>query len=491
MARLVFSETAGEPGLLPDSIKQADFTVVRFDDESVQALEVAEVDGNPFMRSPPLHSPALLIAKCTYGVHKKILLHYTAKHWTDMTSLPIQPQSAPELDMTLQQSGNTLTLHVRWQGKPLADANVVYQHGDDQAELSTDENGSLQISAPPNQLLVFRAHHTASRAAGELNGQPYQEERHYCTATVAASEPAANQSVLPELPEAVSSFGAVVVDDRLYVYSGHTGEAHAHSLDNLATRFLAVNLSQHDGWQKLPMEQPLQGFPLVSHGGQVIRIGGLHARNRHDEPADLHSTATVSVFDPQANAWHAADSLPEARSSHDATVLGDCVFVFGGWTLTGDSEGQWLDYGLQLDRTKSDGWQKIPQPFVRRALTVVAHQGRIYAMGGMTEDHEVSRRVDIYDPANQTWSEGPELPGAGLQGFGVSACSLDGQLFVSGWDGKLLCWQDDQQQWAEVSSWKQGRFFHQLIGHRGQILAIGGASRAGHLANTEAWRLPE
>ncbi|MEZ6119816.1 MAG: hypothetical protein R3C28_25060, partial [Pirellulaceae bacterium] len=132
-ARLVFSETAGEPGLLPDSIKQADFTVVRFDDESVQTLEVAEVDGNPFMRSPPLHSPALLIAKCTYGVHKKILLHYTAKHWTDMTSLPIEPESAPELDMTLQQSGNTLTLHVRWQGKPLADANVVYQHGDDQA----------------------------------------------------------------------------------------------------------------------------------------------------------------------------------------------------------------------------------------------------------------------------------------------------------------------------------------------------------------------
>ncbi|MEZ6120362.1 MAG: hypothetical protein R3C28_27835, partial [Pirellulaceae bacterium] len=394
-------------------------------------------------------------------------------------------------DMTLQQSGNTLTLHVRWQGKPLADANVVYQHGDDQAELSTDENGSLQIASPANQLLVFRVHHTASRAAGEFNGQPYQEERHYCTATVAASEPAANQSVLPELPEAVSSFGAAVVDDRLYVYSGHTGEAHAHSLDNLATRFLAVNLSQHDGWQELPMEQPLQGFPLVAHGGQVIRIGGLHARNRHDEPADLHSTATVSVFDPKANAWHAAASLPEARSSHDATVLGDCVFVFGGWNLTGDSEGQWLDYGLQWDRTKSDGWQKIPQPFVRRALTVVAHQGRIYAMGGMTEDHEVSRRVDIYDPANQTWREGPELPGAGLQGFGVSACSLDGQLFVSGWDGKLLCWQEDQQQWAAVSSWKQGRFFHQLIGHRGQILAIGGASRAGHLANTEAWRLPE
>ena len=38
--------------------------------------------------------------------------------------------------------------------------------------------------------------------------------------------------------------------------------------------------------------------------------------------------------------------LPEARSSHDAVVIGDKLYVVGGWTLSGDRKGNVARHGL-------------------------------------------------------------------------------------------------------------------------------------------------
>ena len=122
----------------------------------------------------------------------------------------------------------------------------------------------------------------------------------------------------------MSSFGAVVADGWLYVYGGHTGEEHEHSAANLSKHFRRIQLDGGTEWEELPMQTPLQGLPLVAHGGKIYRVGGLNMRNattKDDE--DLHSTAEFAEFDPATSKWTALAPLPAARSSHNAVVIGD------------------------------------------------------------------------------------------------------------------------------------------------------------------------
>ena len=59
------------------------------------------------------------------------------------------------------------------------------------------------------------------------------------------------------------------------------------------------------------------------------------------------------------------------------------------------------------------GWEAAPAAL--RHLTEVAataHRGRIWVAGGLTRDNAATDAVQVYDPATETWSEGPTLPAA-------------------------------------------------------------------------------
>ena len=47
----------------------------------------------------------------------------------------------------------------------------------------------------------------------------------------------------------------------------------------------------------------------------------------------------------------------------------------------------------------------------------MVHQGKIYVFGGLMMDSEISRQVDVLDPATGKWTTAPELPGVNHNGF--------------------------------------------------------------------------
>jgi photosystem II stability/assembly factor-like uncharacterized protein len=108
------------------------------------------------------------------------------------------------------------------------------------------------------------------------------------------------------------------------------------------------------------------------------------------------------------------------------------------------------------------------------------------ALGGMDENAKISLRVDCFDPETGEWTAGPKLPGAGMAGFGVSAWNLDGRLYMSGFRGVLYHLNAAGSEWEEVARLEKPRFFHQLVpAADGGLLAVGGASQEGHLADIE------
>ena len=296
----------------------------------------------------------------------------------------------------------------------------------------------------------------------------------------------------PILPQAISSFGAARSQGYAYVFGGHTGIAHDHSRDNLTGAFRRLNLADGRSWEDLPSGPPLQGTALVAtSGGVLYRVGGLDAKNAHGDDEDLHSTATVDRFDPATRRWTVAAPLPEARSSHDAFVVDNRLYVIGGWTLAGDEDPRWLETAWVADVSQSPTeleWKSLPKPpFQRRAVAVTEWNGRVAVVGGM-DDLGPLEDVALFDPNTGQWTDLDLLPGLG---FGAAAVSANGSLFASAMDGRLFRLARPDAKWQTVGQHALPRFFHRFVlSGPARVLALGGAGRGGHMRVCEHLQLP-
>lgn len=371
-------------------------------------------------------------------------------------------------------------------GRPAAGATVKAYTSDATVEqLATNESGRLddpRLAAEGTALLVRWADGTP----GEHDGKPFTETRHYATLTLAAPVVEGTTTVTSTdatpfalLPEPINSFGAAVVGDWLYVYSGHTGTTHRYHTATTNPHFRRLDLTDRTTWEDLPCGPALQGVALVAHEGVLYRVGGMAARNAEGEPHDLVSTSEVARFDPETKVWTDMPLLPEPRSTHDAAVLGEHLYVVGGWAMPGgdSSESYFHDQAIRLDLTNPEaGWETLPEPsFRRRALAVAAAHGKIYVVGGLTEDGPTVRDVDVFDPATSTWSRGPELPGPTMQGFAPSAFGVDGRLHASGADGIVYRLATSEDAWEPVARQAVPRITHRLLpGIDKDLLLVGG-----------------
>ncbi len=320
---------------------------------------------------------------------------------------------------------------------------------------------------------------------GTHEGVDYAEARAYATLVAQVGEDrrptarvaAPTARAFPRLPQPTSSFGAVGSDGWLYVYGGHIANTHDYDTEAVSGRFSRLRIDGPPVWESLPPGPRLQGMNLAAHDGKVYRVGGMQPRNPRGTKADNHSVADCARFDPASMQWEWLPPLPEGRSSHDVVVLDDTLYVVGGWNMLGRERGnEWPEDMLSLDLTDPRAaWKRIPQPFARRALIVAAHEGRLHVMGGMDDEDEVSRRVDIFDPATQEWSRGPELLGDHVvAGFASAACVLDGRLYASVAGGEVQRLTDDGSAWELVGS-HTPRIVHRLVPWQGRILVTGGA----------------
>ncbi len=295
----------------------------------------------------------------------------------------------------------------------------------------------------------------------------------------------------PDLPEAVASFGAVSVGGALYVYGGHVGRVHAHSIENISPAFRRLALRDGAEWEELARGPRLQGAILVSDGESVYRVGGFAAENATAEETEvLHSSASFARYVADEDRWEPLPDLPAGRSSHDAVVHDRVLYVVGGWTMRGpDEDSVWADSVLALDLDGGDDWRTIPAPFRRRALAAGARDGRLYALGGLADGGSVSA-VDVLDLASGEWSEGPKLPPGPMRGFGAAAASHRDQLFVTQTSGKAHRLSDDGSRWEPVAELDPPRMMPRLVAVGNRLFAIGGANRDGHLKSIESLDIP-
>lgn len=389
--------------------------------------------------------------------------------------------SAP-VEIVPQGRAGALTLKLLGRGKPLADAEITVLLPDGGEKIvKTGPSGQTEVFAQNGRYGAW-ARFWETSAAGERAGKKYTETHHYATLVFAAGVVAPQAGAAARfatLPQATASFGAVAVDGWLYVYGGHVSPTHNYFIEAVSGRFDRLRLTGEPVWESLPAGIAVQGMNLAAHKGKVYRVGGMAPRNRLGEPGDNHSVADVARFDPGTKKWETLPSMPEPRSSHDVVVIGDRLYVVGGWNMTGKGQ-TFAETLLMMDLSqKSLSWTSVPQPFKRRALMGAAFGGKLYAVGGMDDRDTVVRAVSIYDPAAKQWTEGPLLP-EGAFGFAPAVGMHKGRLFVSVSDGSLFRLTSAANAWEKTGT-TSPRVAHRLASRGDAILVLGGAADGNNL----------
>ena len=308
--------------------------------------------------------------------------------------------------------------------------------------------------------------------------------------SVGVAADAAVPASLPSLPEPVTSFGGAITDDgQLYAYGGHKADTHEWSLDTTSGKLHRLDLNKPGAaWETVGEGPKVQSPGLAAHGGKVYLIGGMQPQNKEGAKPELLSLSHAMAFDPTSKAWTKLPDLPAPRSSHEVAVLDGKLYVVGGWPLDtrktekkpddAHAERGYHNTMLVLDLAKPDAWVSISQPFQRRALSVVASNGKIYALGGMNEKNEVTADADVYDVKSGKWEKLPEIPivSSKTKAFATAACELDGRVLVSPAGGKVFALTPDAKAWTEVGQLQTNRLFHQLEPWKNsQVIALGGS----------------
>ena len=441
---------------------------------------------------------------CEYGVFGRgdtnMFLHYCAK-WTKYPSHSISKSTGNlPIDIAVNNSGSRTIFKVLHKKKPAAGCELrIIDSSNEEHDLIVNENGEVEFDKVPQGRWMVRAK-VVEEISGEFNGKKFADKRYYCTLVLDApsdqnirvktetkleNKAEANRNLIstkpyPELPIGITSFGGAVLGNHVYVYGGHCGDPHDYYRSGQNAKLMRLDLKSPEKWEEVSESAGgLQGLAMVEHKGSLYRVGGFEARNKQGDDADLHSCNEFARFDFEQGKWQQLEPMPVPRSSLDAVVIGDRLFVVGGWIMKGKGKTVWCKNAVSIDLAAEGAkWETIETPFLRRALSVGFQGDKLYAVGGMQQKGGPTTNVKVYDLRNKSWSDGPALPGSGrMAGFGSSCFNIGGKLIVSTYDGSVLQLNEDQSNWEKIHQLETGRFFHRLLPlASNKFILVGGAN---------------
>lgn len=303
------------------------------------------------------------------------------------------------------------------------------------------------------------------------------------TPLIGSSDPPAKTPGLADLPVGITSFGATFHEGAIYVFGGQLGRAHQYNRDDVSKPLFRLEYADGAKWESLPTDEPALGPSILSHKSGIIRIGGMQPRNAKGEEAEMVSVPYVRRFDPQSNTWSKLPDLPRGRSSHDAWIDGDKIYVAGGWQMRGlDQSSRWARTVEVIDLSEeTPQWRQIPQPFSRRALAIAIVDEKLFCLGGLDNGGEVSTSVDILDLKTESWSKGSDLPEDSMIGFGTAAGveAENDQFFITGFSGNIYHLKAESV-WQKAGQFASGRMFARFVDPpNGPPVIIGGAEKGG------------
>ncbi|BEG72628.1 hypothetical protein RVBP21_2560 [Pseudomonas phage BRkr] len=210
-------------------------------------------------------------------------------------------------------------------------------------------------------------------------------------------------------PSARANMCAAANDTHMYLFSG----------SNQSADFWRYNVATND-WTAITPASPGSSNPvfrtqatMVHYNGKLYLLGG---NNESD---------ALFVYDIASNMWSKRVAQGGIqRSSHRAVVVGEYMYVYGGF-VNGSQSGR-------FDRMNMNtfAWESLPTtdgPGVNSYGVMLTNDEEIIYIGGVDEDKR--RKANAYNIQSRTWRKLPELPNGVNDGYGGF---INGTAYVGG-----------------------------------------------------------
>lgn len=192
------------------------------------------------------------------------------------------------------------------------------------------------------------------------------------------------------------------------------------------------------------------------------------------EPADTLTTR-----------WHTRAHMPTPRTNLAVVACDGLVYAIGGVSNDGVT-GKVEVYDPQNDAWTSRQPKPVPAGFIAAAVL----EGKIYVPGGIGGGVEPLSLLEVYDPAQDTWETGAPLP----EPLGAYALAVqEGRLYLFGGRGRqgytASAYRYDPQadRWEALRPMAQPRGFLGAAALQGRLYVIGGYNNVTELNTCEAY----
>ena len=172
-----------------------------------------------------------------------------------------------------------------------------------------------------------------------------------------------------------------------------------------------------------PLPTTRQEIYPTGLGDEIIVVGGI----------DIYQSCSdrVEVYNPAANTWRRAASLPYRRHHIPLASVGNKVYATGGYTII---EGHWRLRGtvFEYDNDRNEWAIKSPMMTPRAEHVAAAYDGKIYTIGGRETPSPASTALnnnEVYDPATDTWTALRNMP---TRRWHAAVAVLDSLIYVIG-----------------------------------------------------------
>lgn len=152
-----------------------------------------------------------------------------------------------------------------------------------------------------------------------------------------------------------------------------------------------------DNWTaKKPMPTPrVGGFAIAACQNKIYVIGGDNGTYGY-----TNYLSTNEVYDPSTDTWETKKPMPTSRDQLEASVVNGKIYLIGGVT---DNYRSIITSVNEVYDPATDSWTtKQPAPIAVANYASAVVDKKIYIMGGTSNQ--------IYDTENDTWSLGASLP---------------------------------------------------------------------------------
>lgn len=176
-----------------------------------------------------------------------------------------------------------------------------------------------------------------------------------------------------------------------------------------------------DRWKELaPMPEPRAAMAAVAYDGMIYTIAG-------EGPESVHGD--VFRYITEEDRWEQLSDKPTPVADVHGALIGEKIYVPGGRLASGEPTEI-----LEIYDPRQDTWsQGAPLPKAISAYALTDFEGKLYLFGGWDGEKALAD-VYVYDPGEDAWLEGTEMEIARFDAF---AAEVEGRIFVfGGWNGQ-------------------------------------------------------